>query len=241
MRERFGRADGLWCAWQSELIKAVTSPGLLATVLGGLASAALLGALVRVGDDPAAWRTAVASWLVVAPVGAGALIAGEEYHSGQVATTLTATPQRVVALVAKTVVAAVVLAVLASGAVVLTVAADPASAPTWREAVAFLATLWWPGLLAYGLALALRGILPAVAVVLSTLWLLPRPRRGAPAARADPGSRQRRPLGRPERRGPADVADLDPRRARRGGAAVDVERRVSTWTGTRPFRDPGGR
>lgn len=46
--------------------------------------------------------------------------------------------------------------------------------------MAFLATLWWPGLLAYGLALALRGILPAVAVVLSTLWLLPRALAGAP-------------------------------------------------------------
>ncbi|WP_214401509.1 hypothetical protein [Pseudonocardia lacus] len=171
-----GRVGG---AVAAELVKIWTLPAAAATALGTALAAALLTGVVAAsadGIDAVAAVLAVVPPLQVGPVLLGVLIVASEYSGTQARTTLTAVPDRTVALVGKTTaflvaVTATSAASCAAGLVVARVVAGGTASPSpVAGAAAHLALI---GLLAFALALLLRALVPALVGALGTLLVVP--------------------------------------------------------------------
>lgn len=192
---------GLRRAWHAEWTKLRTDAGNGWLVLGVIALTVAVGASVAMtsrcdaagcGGDPARLSlTGVMVGQVVVAVLA-VLMVGNEYGTGMMHTTLTAIPRRLDVLATKSAVLGAVTLVAGTVAVVASLliggvvepgrgftaehgfgALSLADEPTLRAAAGSVLYLVLIGLLALGVALAVRNSATAIGIVLAVLFVLP--------------------------------------------------------------------
>lgn len=143
----------------AELLKIRTLPAAVATALGTVAVAAALAAVAELSE--------IVVFVQIGPVLLGVLAVTSEYTGTQVRTTLIAIPDRMTALVGKTVAFLVVVSVTSGAACAAALlAGGPAPADGVVGVVAHLVLV---GLLAFAVAQLVRALVPALVGMLSLL------------------------------------------------------------------------
>jgi hypothetical protein len=177
---------GLGRAVGAELLKLRTLPAVVASALGtvavGVMLAAALASSASPGTSAARVVTQVVPFLQIGPVLIAVLAVASEYAGRQIATTLTATPNRLLLLAGKSfayliVATATSIATVGAGlcAAHLTFAARDAGAATEADAEAAVGAALYlvlVGLLSLGLATLLRSLVPPLVTMLSLVLIV---------------------------------------------------------------------
>lgn len=170
----------------AELTKLRGLPAVLATVLATVGTAvALTAAFIASGEaDAGAGSVTMRTmpFLHIGPILLGVLASAHEYAGSQIRTTLTAVPNRIVALIGKTTAYLVVATVtsattLAAAFITASTGLNLAGAPPLSE------TSFWPmagatvylaliGLVAHALAVLLRSLIPPLVLMLGLVLIV---------------------------------------------------------------------